>query len=262
MRGGRGKRGSEIENTSDFSSIYEHQIKFFATLGASTKPPTPAPFSARTIETLRKAAAKGRLAIVLGAGVSIPYKLPDWNSLSAGILKALFGGYSSRTIRALIKTNNSTAPILTRFLENESQMRAMFRVLLKEELYGRFDKAVRSATLTTIAKLLDYKYTRRPISKIISYNFDDLLEQTISRNCKTLAFSTIDSTLSCANARHRVKIFHPHGYLPANGNEDFLTSTFVFSEKEYHYQTLQRDYWSNAVQRELFSSHTCLFVGL
>jgi SIR2-like domain len=259
------KRLKYLPNESvarEFAQIYEDQIRFFSGLDTAAQTRRPAPFSRKELAPLLSAAASRKLTIVVGAGVSVPLKLPDWPSLTGAILAGLFTNHSKRTIDTLIKGNNSSAPVLTRFMENESRMKAVFRIKLKEELYGNFNRKMKSLTLASIAKLLDPNYNKKPISHVITYNFDDLLEIAISGNCKTLKFDSVYSEHSYTTSRRRVKIFHPHGYLPLEGNEDYLTSTFVFSEKEYHYQSIQPDNWANVIQRRLYSTQTCLFIGI
>jgi hypothetical protein len=99
------------------------------------------------------------------------------------------------------------------------------------------------------------------INSIVTYNFDNLLEETLHET--GLPFKTIYRDLY-SPLHNELAINHVHGFLPehAENYEDLTESLLVFSEEGYH-SLIQDPYvWSNIVQLNLLRENTCLLIGL
>ena len=100
------------------------------------------------------------------------------------------------------------------------------------------------------------EYHSAHIRKVITYNFDDVLEQLLKRNPIRLNAIVDD------NGRYSpecVNIYHVHGYIPFES--DSSKTNIVFSEEDYHQMYNNMYHWSNIAQINCFRENVCLFIG-
>lgn len=194
--------------------------------------------------------AEGKIALFLGAGISKPVGLPDWENL----------------IINLFKTQKTTPPSGD-FLEQAEYFRLMyckdddpkFLKLVWSSLYNGvstdFFELRKNITLEALASLV--MLSRRGSAKVITFNFDDILETYLSYHGFVVS--------SIYNEKHwignsDVIVYHPHGYLPFQGAPRF-SSNIVFDESSYS-QIIGKDKPWRQQLLSVMSTHTCLFIGL
>jgi len=108
-----------------------------------------------------------------------------------------------------------------------------------------------------IVELIRPKRNRGSVESIITFNFDSLLEDTLTKY-SILYKSIFDEGM--VHSADEIPIFHVHGYLPRNENID--NPNIVFSEDTYHTQFIDPFSWSNLIQLYKLMNNICLFVGL
>jgi hypothetical protein len=196
---------------------------------------------------------KGRLSIVLGAGASIGFGLPDWDKL----VKRAFDIVSA--VRPGGITNEEAAEILlsSKCQKNEIQ----FAKLIHEALYQDFDvsfDSIRKNDLLSSIGAITMVSRRGSVSQIVSFNYDNLVESYF----RYLGFDVESFSLMPAwDTRADVQVYHPHGILP-QGSKDDIKSGIVFAQ--IHYDRIvgeSKNLWRQLLLN-IFRSNTCLFVGL
>lgn len=204
---------------------------------------------------------KGNCALFLGAGVSMSAKMPSWNDLLKGLMsevKQLKGD----TLEAFKELNTHVFDecgdsylVMARYLQTAIRLHdknMVFSDLIRNHLYS---KVHTSSLLKDLASIVQLRKT----DEVITYNFDDILEQELSNiglqeGNDFLAISK-DAEIS---DHDKMPIYHVHGIIPENGPADVV----VFSEEEYHKRYSNSFHWSNIEQLHALSRKHCFFIGL
>lgn len=211
-----------------------------------------------TFDQLNSEFRKGRLCLVLGAGVSIGANLPSWLELIERMydeLKIITKGATSVTdFKLTVQELGGAANLI---LGNS----------LKHYFGDDFADGIRNALYKVPPKetllLSNIKDMARPrrdhvmLDSIISFNFDDLVETTLGKDVPHIAVH--DYEVEVPN--EALSIFHVHGYVPRKKNPS-VRSNIVFSEQSYHDQFNDTFSWSNSIQLYKYINKTCLFIGL
>lgn len=98
---------------------------------------------------------------------------------------------------------------------------------------------------------------RKSLHSIITFNFDDVIEQNLEKN------KVKYKSISKEGERYlpsELPIYHVHGFLPRKG--DLTDFHIVSSEDAYHSQFIDPFSWSNLVQLNHLNQNLCLFIGL
>jgi hypothetical protein len=195
----------------------------------------------------------GRLAVVLGAGASQGFGLPDWDTLITNmILKA------SAIIPHGLTSEQQAEEIWRTCCDSDD---IKFAELVRDTLYEKSDTSMHTlrhyALLTSLAALVAPSGRGRA-AHVITYNFDDILETYL----KYLGY-TVDSVVRQPswNSRADVRVFHPHGLLPSR-IESLVEQGIVFTQLDYD-RIHKKDVvvWQSLLFN-LLCSCTCLFIGL
>jgi hypothetical protein len=92
------------------------------------------------------------------------------------------------------------------------------------------------------------------IESIISYNYDDLVEQEVNKTNRCYPVYAKTRPVEGNN----FYIYHVHGFISKNG----IWSDIVLGEREYH-KIYQESYnWGNVEQLHALCRSSCLFIGL
>lgn len=232
------------------------------------------------VKKLKEAYRNEKLVLVLGAGVSIDAGIPLWsdliNRLTLRMLKSQMkpGNDEESSAEDNTKLSDKDIKIINRLVKKTRkkdeetplmQMRYIRAGLkndeyyntVREELYAK--KRIRTDTelLEAIVNLSAPKRSHENLQSILTYNFDNLVEQCLAK--RNIAHNIIynDSAHPVSN---KLNIYHVHGYLPQHGDIDKKTE-LIFSEEDYH-RVYGRAYgWSNMAQVTAFQNNVCLFVG-
>jgi len=220
-----------------------------------------------------------RLVFVLGSGASSSYGLPDWNTLLQKLLLITIkseheeteevdekidekAGVLARTFSTIFEPN----PIIAaRYLHNYFKKKhprstLAFENAIRDTLYKELKNDEDSELLKEIRQYCIAAGRSPNIDSIITYNYDDLLEQCLQNIDVDIPFSPIHAR-GMKNKQNELPIYHVHGYLPQSGK---ITSKnkVVLSEDEYHHQYTDVYGWSNLIQINKFKDFNCIFIGL
>lgn len=216
------------------------------------------------MDIIRKAqevVAQGNNVLFLGAGVGISAKMPSWNDLLKGLMgevkqlkEPTLEAFKELSTHVLDECGNSYL-IMARYLQTAIRLhddQAEFSKLIQKYLYNKNNT---SALLKTLAHIIRQK----KVSEVITYNFDNLLEQNLAEMglTESVDFTAISKDAEI-NGHNTMPIYHVHGIIPQNGPVD----TVVFSEEEYHSRYSNAFHWSNIEQLHALSRMHCFFVGL
>jgi len=212
------------------------------------------------IKNLKEEYNRGNLTLFCGAGISYDAGIPTWNSLLRALLKAVYSentevpDIDSKLATLFQKRINVSPLILAQYLK--TLLGKKFTSTVRETLYKNCTD--KSPTVEAIAELSRPKRERKPLRAIITFNFDDLIEEKLTK--EKVDFKCIFSE----GERYidkQIPIYHPHGCLPRTKN---LTSKneIVFSEDAYHSQFIDPFSWSNLAQLNHLNNCTCLFTGI
>ncbi|PHR26894.1 MAG: molecular chaperone Tir [Desulfotalea sp.] len=216
------------------------------------------------IKHLKNYLRAGELSLVCGAGVSVGAGVPDWSSMLHELLSNLFRKQlkdndssigDREKLAALYQEYFNPSPlVVAQYLKNG--LGDDFLENVRDSLYR--NSPTNSSLIESIMELCRPQRSRQALQSIISFNFDDLIEQNLK--AQHIQFKSIFSE-GQKTLRSELPIYHVHGYLPRGGditNENHI----VFSEDAYHSQFIDPFSWSNLVQLNHFSQNVCIFIGL
>jgi hypothetical protein len=195
---------------------------------------------------LRGLNRREKLALFVGAGISMGCGLPDWRSLVTRLCTVAFKTRTEAYIKAV---QRMSAVAMARLLR--AQLKSDFNSAVASCLYR--EPAYVSSSLTAIAK--------SGVTRICSFNFDDLLEEAFS--IESIEYNSRTPGEKVNNNFLGVIIFHPHGLLEHRASsQEVAASKIVFSEDDYTAEYAEPYSWSNLVQLSLLLNYTVLFVGM
>lgn len=213
------------------------------------------------IKKLQETYNDGNLTLFCGAGISYDAGIPTWNTLLKSLLKAVYDGSNhdipdidTRLANLFQKRINVSPLILAQYLK--TLLGKKFTSTVRDTLYKECNDI--SKTVDSISELSRQKRNRKPLKAIITFNFDDLIEEKLTKD-------KIDhKSIFSEGERFKeveIPIYHPHGFLPRKKN---LTTKneIVFSEDAYHSQFIDAFSWGNLVQLNHLNNSTCLFIGI
>lgn len=206
------------------------------------------------------------LVLFLGSGISNDMGIPNWANLVYDLFistidklgnKMEFNEFEERFIISKLKEFNEGSPLLqARYIRvglGDSFIKAISDALYKD--YKKLN--MNSNQLKAISRLC---VTKR-IRSIVTYNFDNLLEEILCEIGLPNKSIYRDMDLPLQN---ELAINHVHGFLPQNAEnyEGLTESLLVFSEEGYHSLIEEPYNWSNLIQLNLLRENTCLMIGL
>jgi NAD-dependent SIR2 family protein deacetylase len=212
------------------------------------------------LKNIKQSYNNGNLTLFCGSGISFDAGIPTWNSLLRSLLKAVYSDnpdipdLDARLASLFQKKINVSPLILAQYLK--TLLGRKFTSTVRDTLYKNCEG--KSKIVEAISDLSRQKRNRKPLKAIITFNFDDLIEECLFKD--KIEFKSI-FTEGERYKDEEIPIYHPHGYLPRNKN---LTSKneIVFSEDAYHTQFIDPFSWSNLIQLNHLNNSTCLFIGI
>lgn len=195
------------------------------------------------IDKARKAYKNNKVSLFLGAGVSASAGIVTWDNLIEQLCIIKGTTKIDSDIDSVIKGRY----IVDMYKDEKQHISESFYNDMKEILYANIHP---SQLIISIAKLVN----EGNVESIISYNYDNLVEQEISKT--KLCYPVYDKSRPIkGNSLH---IYHVHGFIPQEGE----WSPIVLGEKEYH-KIYQESYnWGNVEQLHALCRNICFFIGL
>ena len=231
----------------------------------------------KAIVHLRAQHNEKRLSLMLGAGASKDYGVPNWQDLVRYIAKEIDG---EKLIEALDERSTLTSKIqvlMTHFqqhngggvaihpfvdLRTKRQWQDLVRKKLYENLLIKDGDVIREFHPYIGA----FKDIINDSPMTINYNFDDFVERMFSEINLSAGKPVGEGFESVWDINLQFKsnsaiIYHPNGFLPRNTLE-ICSDWLVFSDDEYADQLIysMTGYFSSLSHH--LSKNTCLLVGL
>lgn len=256
-------------------SAQQHLIDFF------DEPVRPAPEIRESLITRTK---KGGITLIVGAGLSIPRGLPNWEDLAKAMWKSAFGEKPSPW-----EGGDSSPQKIPQFLPIVFELvyrklgQDEFARVLKKNLYTKNVKYPRddesfehsSESLAVLARLLVQEFNRgekRRIDAVITLNADELLEQAaitlVARASKKYSghpFHVVGMSTHRdlrRQIRRPIPIYHIHGFVPQGRGFWDLTYMLVFTDLQYWSTSASALTFANRIVSWAINESCCLFIGL
>lgn len=191
---------------------------------------------------LKHTIKNNKVSIFMGAGVSASAGVVTWDNLLEQLCVKKEINKIDSDIDSVIKGRY----IIDEYKKKE-KIPDEFYYDMRGILYANTHS---SKLIESIANLIN---TCR-IESIISYNYDDLVEQEVNKTNRCYPVYAKTRPVEGNN----FYIYHVHGFIPKNG----IWSDIVLGEREYH-KIYQESYnWGNVEQLHALCRSSCLFIGL
>jgi hypothetical protein len=217
------------------------------------------------IEYLAGHLIDGTIVLFLGAGASKGFGLPTWIELANKFREEINEIRKKKNLPLLepIEDSDSVENIqldidddLDVIKHDEHEKIEILSKLLYPTSIDTF-KAYNNNLLIALSSLLIGR-KRGHINKVVTYNYDSMLEWFLS--LFGFSVNTIYELPSLEGSED-VRIYHPHGYIPHpminTQNSDFL----IFGMKDADNRLKEGESWRQKT-KEIMSSGVCLFVGM
>ena len=198
-------------------------------------------------------------ALVLGAGVSIDIGAKSWDDLLVYFENELKKLCIIDDVDELCKKVGGSSLITAQLCKDLYKNDTDFYWAIHNGLYGTFyikTKYEMDEIIQIIKKCLNKKHFR-----ILTYNFDDYLEQFLSND--KMNFNVLYSEKS--NVTEQLSIYHVHGYLPKVNYKTHMNlehrKSIYLTEEHYNELYNQPYSWQISSQLSFFRENICLFVG-
>lgn len=205
---------------------------------------------------------KEKMVFVLGAGVSMGFGLPNWDTLLQKLMiTTIEKEQNVSTVLSKIFTNIfSPSPLIAgRYLQKfYEENKLSFEDAVRKVLYENLEIERQSDLMDEIVNYCVSPGKSPNLDSIISYNFDDILEQRLSKVGVQVPHKPIFGI--GMNPDGQLPIYHVHGFLQQKGK---LTeqNQITFGESIYHKQYIDIYSWNNIVQINKFRDSNCVFIG-
>lgn len=215
------------------------------------------------IRELKQCFKKEKLVLVLGAGVSMTFGLPSWEILLQKLMVTTLEkekNASSVLSKLFAKIFNPSPLIAGRYLQKYFEANELlFEDEVRKILYQEIERTTTSPLMDEIVRYCIAPGKSPNLNSIITYNFDDILEQSITKSSLDLPFKPIYGKGMDVDPGE-LPIYHVHGYLPEKGKLS-EANQITFGENIYHKQYTDIYSWNNIVQINKFRENNCLFIG-
>lgn len=205
---------------------------------------------------------KEKLVLVLGAGVSMGFGLPNWDTLLQKLMITTIEKEQniSTVLSKLFTSIFSPSPLIAgRYLQKFYEDKKLsFEDAVRKVLYEEINIDQKSELMDEIINFCVAAGKSPNLDSIITYNFDDILEQRLSKVGIQIPFKPIYGI--GMNPEGELPIYHVHGYLQQKGKLSGQNQ-ITFGESIYHKQYIDIYSWNNIVQINKFRDFNCLFIG-
>ncbi|GAA0749705.1 SIR2 family protein [Clostridium sartagoforme] len=224
------------------------------------------------INEIKNIYKKDELVLFLGAGISKDAGIGDWNDLMSDLLILMImkeleqknikiTSQEADFIIKQIKEVNNKSPLL-----QSAFIKATLGDSFEESLANLLYKNIsgdngNSKLLDSISKLCLKRKGGVGVKAIVTYNFDDLLEDNFDKY--NIQYHSLYSELDYTTS-DKLGIYHVHGFLPRHPSqyEKLYESLLVFSEDRYHSLYNDPYSWTNITQLNFLRENTTLMIGL
>lgn len=205
------------------------------------------------LNRIKRDLSENTISFFLGAGVSASAGVTAWD----GLIEQLCVKNDIPKIdsdldnvvkgRIIVEKYNISNQEFPKDADEEKRLK-QYQSDVRDILYAHKGNSDLISALTDIIK-------KCKTESIISYNYDDLLEQNLLKQGKTCR-----PIYGKSRPNGELPVYHVHGFIPEDPKAP--ASAIVLGEKEYH-RIYQEPYnWGNVEQLHALNRNTCLFIGL
>jgi hypothetical protein len=226
---------------------------------------------------MRRCVAEGSVTLVLGAGVSLGRGVPLWNEMARLVWQRAMGtelkpaGHPFE-LQFAFELAASALEARPRAPASGGDGASPFAQILRGAIYRSARPADANDTLGTLAAVLrrDHARTDRRVTRVITFNVDDLLERAVHRDrtstwkARPIVWPVSRESHSPRRAPHRpIPVYHVHGFLPRwPDSYPHAPDTLVFTDAQYWRTVAHPTSFANRVMAHALHDSSCLFVGL
>lgn len=193
----------------------------------------------------KEAIKNNKISLFLGAGVSASAGIPTWGNLLEQLCVKKGLSKLDSDIDSIIKGRF----IIDEYEQQKEKMQNELNDDMNSILYANIHS---SSLIKAIADVV----VKSNVESIISYNYDDLVEQEIRKKENAKCRSIYDKSRQAKGTD--IPVYHVHGLISQNG----VNSPIVLGEKEYHKIYQEAYNWSNVEQLHSLCRNVCFFIGL
>ncbi|HEX7855925.1 MAG TPA: SIR2 family protein [Sphingobium sp.] len=202
------------------------------------------------IDHLADQLIQGRLGLFLGAGISGPLDLPNWETL----VRRMADGAGEPIAPGAFNPITKAERLRQKFFQTPTALKEATKRALYQGVTLDFARISQNRLLSAIGSLV-MASRRGSIAKVITLNFDDLLELFLEYH----GFTTATVHDGCHWAQNAdVVVYHPHGYLPLG--HDGQSEAIVLDTSSFH-SVMTSPLWGPILETAL-RQHTFLYLGL
>lgn len=198
-------------------------------------------------------------ALVLGAGISIDLGAKSWNDLLLHFENELCKAGIIGDVDKLCKKVGGSSLITAQLCKDLYKNETAYYWAIHNGLYGTPSSKSMYA-IDEIVKIIE-KSKRKKHFRVLTYNFDDYLEQRLTNI--QFEFNTLFNSSGIIN--DKLSIYHVHGYLPQVEYKSYMKpehcASIFLTEENYNGLYNQPYSWQISSQLSFFRENTCLFVG-
>lgn len=195
--------------------------------------------------------SRGQLTLVLGAGVSAGFGFPTWQLLLDQVAAAL-----GCSIPSSLNHEQAGEFLLGQCNYDRDRFAALVRTVLYRDADLSMENLIGKPLLVALGALT-MASIRGSVSRVLTFNFDDLLETYLRYHGFMVESVGIVPTW---NTPGDVAVLHNHGLLPADPKAP--GTRIVFAQSDYDAVVGKNQHAWRRSALEILTSHTCLFVGL
>lgn len=227
----------------------------------------------QAITKVAKCYKNNKLVLVLGAGVSIDQGIPSWKALLQRLITTTLQNENdeedkNKVLSQLFDQIFGPNPLIAaRYLsvyfddlEKKKRKKLLFEEAIRKALYETYDEMKKSSLMKEIVQYCVSPGKTHSLDSVITYNYDNLLENNLENLNLDIPFKPIFSVGTHAST-NQLPIFHVHGYLPKEGNIKQINK-ITLGDDSYHLQYNEIYRWSNLIQLQKFKDYNCLFIGI
>lgn len=204
------------------------------------------------IDNAKQSFRDNNVSFFLGAGVTQSAGGLSWNELLYKIYKYTHKNVkvSKKDIMKMLDACGNSNIVMGRYVMSEGFKKNNLSNYLRR--YVLYDNLQESDLIESICEAVSTKQ----LESIITYNYDDLVETAIERKGISVARVYCKSR----NYRAELPVYHVHGLVTQQ--EEYIDSTPILSERDYHDIYRETFNWSNVEQLHALDRNTCFFIGL
>lgn len=193
-------------------------------------------------EIIRKSFENGKLIIFLGAGASFTSqnfqgdKIPLGDNLAQLITEKMGYTYSGESLQEVY----------------QAAIEILGKDRLIEILQTQFKNTIPSNDYKQLVQL--------PLTRIYSLNIDDTIERAFNNSVPLESKRILETYRNNDQVKEVDQFYHRLDLIKLNGDINYPTNGFIFSEQEYAKGSLSEPLWYSELARD-FSRNTIIFIG-